>query len=586
MRKKVVSILVLLGLIINLTGCAVDADNLNVDGETTETESVFEVDESGHFEDNDLLYAKDDDTSVITMYLTVTKGNSSENTNHTWEEVNTYSVYDYDEMGVERYAVNGLLQVGDENGPVEGELGYGKYSPNATVTIRGQTSSRHAQKSYKIRLNDDAGTWNDQQVINLNKHQADGLRFRNKLVYDLLEEMPGMMALQTQFVHLYVKDETEGINAEFVDYGLYTQVEQPNKSFLERHGLDKNGHLYKINMFEFYRYEDTIVLKNDLDYDLEAFEERIEIKGDDDHSKLIEMLEDLNDYSVPIEDVLNEWFDVDNLTSWMAFHILIGNDDTQSRNTLIYSPLNGKKWYFISWDNDGALSKTESEVRDRNTELGWEYGVSNYWGNVLFQRALKNEEFRSKLDEKIEEFRSVLTEEKIAKMAKSYAEVVKPYAYGEVDRYHEPLTSDEYDYVCKQIATEIETNYQLYKESLTQPMPFYIGVPNVEENKLEVIWDSSYDFDNENVFYTFELADNLEFKNPIVSESGIFVPGYTYEGTLEPGQYFIRVKSVNESGKEQYAFDYYLDVEDEKNFGIISFYVAQDGGIGGWENEE
>ena len=48
------------------------------------------------------------------------------NTYHTWKEINSYSVYDYEDMGVERYQVAGLLQVGDENGPTEGEVGYGR----------------------------------------------------------------------------------------------------------------------------------------------------------------------------------------------------------------------------------------------------------------------------------------------------------------------------------------------------------------------------------------------------------------------------------------------------------------------------
>ena len=43
----------------------------------------------------------------------------------------------------------GLLQVGDENGPTEGEVGYGERVPNATVQIRGQTSSQNAQKNYQ-----------------------------------------------------------------------------------------------------------------------------------------------------------------------------------------------------------------------------------------------------------------------------------------------------------------------------------------------------------------------------------------------------------------------------------------------------
>ena len=247
--------------------------------------------------DNTALYENRDPASVVTMYLTVSEGNASDNTDHTWTQVNSYSAYHYAELGIERYAVNGLLQVGDENGPVEGQLGYGQVVPNATVTIRGQTSTRYAQKNYRITIRDNKGIWDDQKVINLNKHEQDQSRFANKLCYDLMSELPGMIAMRTRFVHLYVKDMTEGGSGEFKDYGLYTQVEQLNKRALRSHGLDKNGQLYKINFFEFYRYEDVIMVKNDADYDVDAFEDLIEIKGNDDHSKLIAMLDELNDYS-------------------------------------------------------------------------------------------------------------------------------------------------------------------------------------------------------------------------------------------------------------------------------------------------
>ena len=82
------------------------------------------------------------------------------------------------------------------------------------------------------------------------------MRFRNKLSYDLLKGIPQLMSLRTQFVHLYVRDLTEGNSTEFQDYGLYTQVEQLNKTGMKNHGMDSNGQLYKINSFEFYRQED------------------------------------------------------------------------------------------------------------------------------------------------------------------------------------------------------------------------------------------------------------------------------------------------------------------------------------------
>lgn len=582
--RKWIPVFLILSILLNLTGCVKQEDLGGKTGKDN-TENIG-VDEDYVFEDNDYLYENDDDTSVVTMYLTVSKGNSSENTDHTWDEINSYSVYDYEEMGVERYAVNGLLQVGDENGPLDGEVGYGRKVPNATVTIRGQTSSKLAQKNYKIELKDGNGEWNGQRVINLNKHQSDGLRFRNKLTYDLLEELPGMISLQTQFVHLYVKDETKGGNAKFVDYGLYTQVEQPNKSFLERHGLDKYGHLYKINHFEFYRYEDIIMKKNEAAYDEKAFEDLLEIKGDDDHSKLIATLTEVNDYSISIEEILEKRFDIDNLASWMAFQILMGNTDTQSRNTLIYSPLNDEKWYFISWDNDASLKRKEHEVRGRGTETGWECGISNYWGNVLFSRVLKSETFREKLDEKIEQMYQYMSSEKISKMANTYASVVKPYVFRSPDKYYCSITSEEYSYICKELPKEIEKNYTLYKESLEKPMPFFIGLSSKQTNGIRFTWDNAYDFKNRDVFYTFELADNYEFKNSIVSEKNIFVPGYEFTGKLKPGQYFIRVTAKNEDNKTQFAFDEYMTKESVSIYGVKSFYVMQDGSIEGYVNEE
>lgn len=531
--------------------------------------------------DKDTLYANKDRSSVVTMYLTVSSGNASDNTDHTWTEVNSYSAYDYDEMGVARYRVNGLLQVGDEHGPVEGELGYGQYVPNATVTIRGQTSTRYSQKNYRINIRDGKGTWNDQKVINLNKHQQDETRFANKLCYDLMSELPGMMAVRTQFVHLYVKDLTEGGNAAFTDYGLYTQVEQLNKRALQSHGLDKNGHLYKINFFEFYEYEDVIMLKSDADYDVNEFENLLEIKGDDDHSKLIAMLKDLNDYSIPIEEVIDTWFEQDNIFSWMAFHILMGNTDTQSRNAFLYSPLNSSTWYLISWDNDGAFSDTKRLVEEREDrkEAGWEKGVSNYWGNVLFQRILKSEGLRSKLDEKIQEYRGIITEEKLSAMIEEYAPVVEEYAFRYPDSERMPLTQAEYEQLLSLLPSEVERNYQHYLDSLEAPMPFFIGEPKHTQEGTKFIWDNSFDFDEESVWYTFELAEDYLFEDPIVSEEGIFAPEYLYDKTLAPGQYFVRITATNESGEKQYAFDYYVSSDNVKRFGIESFFVTEDGSI-------
>ena len=581
-------------LLLLLGGCALAG---GTETETTETsvqetsdavsasepvEKVTSSVEDYQLRDNDAVYEDDDEDSVVTMYLTVREGNSAENTNHTWTEVNTYSKYWYEDNNLEQYAVEGILQVGDENGLIPGELGYGETVPNAIVKIRGQSSTKREQKNYKIELKDGHGEWRDQRTINLNKHGGEGLRFKNKLAYDLMKDIPQMMSARTQFVHLYVKDETEGGSGIFEDYGLYTQVEQINGRYLRSHGLDNNGHLYKNEFFEFFRYEDSIKLATDPTFNLDDFETYLEIKGDTNHSKLIEMLEDVNDYSIPIEDTVEKWFDTENLYYWMAFHIFIGNIDTEARNYFIYSPLNLNKFYFISWDNDGAFDLTENEVRGTSGRNGsWQTGISNYWGVVLFQRMYKNEEYRNGLTEVIETLRTqYLTEEKINNLVNTYRQVVKPYVYSMPDILYARLTDDEYDIVADALAGEIQQNYQFYLESLEKPMPFYIAVPTQENGQLTLSWDAAYDFDNENITYTVELASDALFQNMIFSQQNIRVPQVTTT-SLPEGQYFIRVRATNESGYTQDAFDYYV-VETNDSYKIYStkcFYVLADGTI-------
>lgn len=549
----------------------VESENTGVEKE--EKKEINEV----HLRDKDTLYESDDDTSVVTMYLTVSRGNSSENTDHSWSEINSYSVYDYEEMGVERYQVAGLLQVGDENGPEAGEVGYGEKVPNATVQIRGQTSSRNAQKNYKIELKKNKGTWRGQRTINLNKHMGEGMRFRNKLAYDLLKGIPELLSLRTQFVHLYVKDETTGGNGVFSDYGLYTQVEQLNKTGMKAHGLDSNGQLYKVNSFEFYRYEDVIKREDEEGYDQKAFEKLLEIKGSSDHRKLIRMLDAVNDYSLPVSTVLEQYFDRENLTYWMAFQILTGNVDTQNRNTYLYSPLNSDTWYFICWDNDGAFMRSEYARRQFSDQGSWESGVSNYWGNILFQRCLQSETFREELNEAILDLRTYLSEGRLRTMIARYQAVVKPYAYSMPDQMNEPLTEEEYDEIASEIPGEVESNYQLYLESLEKPMPFYIGVPVITGQKLKLNWDISYDFDAEDITYTVEVARDYLFRDVIYRSERQLLPEAELD-LPEAGQYFVRVQAENSSGYTQDAFDYYV-TDSGKNYGMKCFYITQDGQV-------
>lgn len=561
--KQIAALMAIL-TVLSCAGCATSSPSDNEQSQSSDStqtheqvkKSAEQSIDGAHLRDNESLYKVYDDSGVETMYLTVSRGNSSEGTDHSWSEINQYSVDDYAAMGVGRYKVNGLLQVGDEQGPVSGELGFGESTPNATVQIRGQSSSKNEQKNYKIELKSGKGKWRGQRTIALNKHMGEGLRFRNKMAYDLIKGIDQMMGLRTQFVHLYVKDETSGSDS-FDDYGLYTQVEQLNKTSLQAHGLDKNGQLYKANYFEFYRDEDVIKLADDPDYNQTKFEEKLEIKGDNDHTKLIAMLNDLNDYSVPMSEILGKYFDTENIAYWMAFQLLTGNTDTQNRNVYLYSPTNSDTFYLLDWDNDGMLMRKEYEIRQRADGQSWENGISNYWGNILLRRCLQTKSFRTALDKAINDEYKYMSAGRINSMVRQYRSIVEPYVQKMPDSMHEPLTPSQYDTVANQLHSEIERNYQTYQTGFNKPMPFYIGKPTPANGKLKLNWDVAYDFDDEDLRYTVTVSKDYAGNDVVFSQSDVVLPEAVMDMPDE-GQYFIKVSVRNASGYTQDAFDHYI----------------------------
>ena len=279
-RAKIILASVLSAAMLSMTGCGLllTLDGASGGGSASGGRHLSvnkETAAAAELKDIDSLYAGDRD-DVVCFYVTVMGGNAADGTDHTLEEVNSYLNLQ-GMTGVEKIRTEVILQVGDEEGPLEGEFGFSDISSNATMNVRGRTSTGYGQKSYRISLFDGAGYWNGQKAIALNKHPADVTRLRNALYFRLLEEVPAIPSLRTRFVHLYVRDLTaENPEDVFLDYGLYTQVELPNNRYLRNHGLSVNGSLYKANLCEMYRYPESLKLATDPDYDAAAFGEILE----------------------------------------------------------------------------------------------------------------------------------------------------------------------------------------------------------------------------------------------------------------------------------------------------------------------
>ena len=121
-----------------------------------------------------------------------------------------------------------------------------KLVPDVAVRPKGNSSlmsvarSGTERMSLKVDFNffNSARTFYGLKKVNLNNGFSDPTLIREVLSYDLFEQM-GLPTPRSSFVDLWVND---------IHLGLYTMVEQIDKTFLSNNFADANGNLYKPQM--------------------------------------------------------------------------------------------------------------------------------------------------------------------------------------------------------------------------------------------------------------------------------------------------------------------------------------------------
>ena len=499
--------------------------------------------------ENKTIYSEDAPQSLVYFYVTVQRGDAGSDTDHTFAQVNSAVRFAEDSHVDNDILARAVVQVGNADGPQPGMLGYDATESNATIRVRGNSSSVRPQKSYKLELDDEAGLWRGQSNIALNKHNFDATRLRNKLYFDLLRPVEDISSLRTQFVRLYIKDETAG-ETTFTDYGLFTQAEVPTKKYLANHGLDSEGYLYKAISFNF---EMSDALKNfdDPDFDQAAFDKILSCKGRQDNQKLIDLVNLIADRSVDINEIVGDYIDRDNYLTWLAYNILMGNNDTTVQNFYLYSPLNSQKWFFIPWDGDNCLHWQEDEVEGLTGNYGsWEHGVANYWGVLLHQRFLKNEANRAELAAKVDELHETINRDTVNALAQQYDQVVRPYALAMPDFYYLGNTAAERDEILAGLGDQVELAYQQFYDSLHELMPFFLYQPVQDGQTVLFRWEDAYDFDNQPITYRLRVAATPDFASPVVDVAGLTGTEYPVPAAQLPaGTWYFTVTAETQDGR-------------------------------------
>jgi spore coat protein H len=566
-RKRKKGIILIILLLMLVSGCTVKKTEII---EEQEQNPIVQNEElSTKLVEDRQIYEYGKDEPLVHLYVTILQ--STDGKPYSFYDLNHW--YDFNSIKSDSPSLDIIVQEGTVKGPEKGDLIVQKGVANSTIEIRGNSTRVNAQKSYKLKLFDSAGLWRGQKTINLNKHILDITRMRNKLSFDYYTLIPDMTSLRTQFVHLHIKDKTAKMpNDQFVDYGLFTQVEQVNERFLASRGLDSNGNLYKAVNFEFFRYQDQLKLSTDPNYNKDKFESILEIKGSKDHTKLLKMLDELNNTELNINDVFNRYFDKDNYLTWIATNILFGNTDTTTQNFYLYSPLNSERWYFLPWDYDGGWGFYNDGPTQSAYLEPWQSGVGQYWGAVLHKRFFKDSKNVEALNGKIEALSKIITKSQTEKLINQYYPIVKPFTTRSPDINHLPYMAEHFDTVFNRLPEIPEINKADYYKKLENPMPIFLGEEKVGKGSYTFGWDYSFDLQGDELAYDFQLSSDPYFKNIIKRHENLLVTKKTIHG-LAPGQYFWRVVVKDSKNHTQVAFDTYENEEGEFFHGVRELIV-------------
>ena len=237
------------------------------------------------------------------------------------------------------------------------------------------------------------------------------------------------------------------------------------------------------------------------------------------------------------------------------------------RYIYLYSPTDADTWYFIPWDYDKALG-----AYSENRPI-WQRGVSNLWGNTLVNRFLRNTDNKNELTQKIEELKNIISQVKLDYFIELYKPIAVRFLTNEPDNSMKELDLDDINEEFDLLKGSIGLNVNEYYKSLERPMPVFLYPPNLNGNFMEFDWSQSYDFQEDPLYYHFQLSDSPLFENILYEEDNLLNNELIIR-RLPPGHYYYRIYIRDSHGNTSDAFDIYFDDETQTYcYGVRDFYV-------------
>ncbi|MCC7467137.1 MAG: CotH kinase family protein [Saprospiraceae bacterium] len=221
------------------------------------------------------------------------------------------------------------------------------------LRLRGNTSLGAAKKSFKISINAFAPGREYQGVrkINLRGQHNDPTMVREKLFYEVWKDA-GLKERRASFVKLYINQQYRG---------LYTNIEELDKQWLDRHYSDNDGNLFKCTWPAdlVYLGADQSIYKAIMNNPEERAYELQTNEAEDDYSRLVALITALNkpvDASFAQE--ISQILDVSSVLKAFAVDVASGNWDDyfyNKNNYYLYDDPSSGRFEFITYDTDNTF---------------------------------------------------------------------------------------------------------------------------------------------------------------------------------------------------------------------------------------
>jgi len=296
-------------------------------------------------------------------------------------ELNSYSIYcdSIDFAGVhERYKENVYLPA---------RLHFEGQKANVKFRLRGDSSRGYPKKSLKVVVLDQQRV-NNKKIFNFNAEYKDASFSHSYLSSVIFKEL-NYPCFKSSMAKLTVNDKF---------HGLYLEIENMDKDFLIRNGLNPKGDLFKAT-------KDGACL-----YSVSEVDGKWEKKTNKKSSwaPLVQLIEDLNKVSdEDFEAYIRDEFDYSYLIDYLATNIFIANGSTNYHNYYLYRDAeNNGKWMLLPWDLDKTLSYYNWKPFDyHSTSSDWEND------NPLIERCFLNETIFTDVKERLKSFEEILGED-------------------------------------------------------------------------------------------------------------------------------------------------------------------------------